>query len=89
MSIYYKNYISYFLQNIGNVLRESSEAPQFTEPVDIVFAGGSSMVKGFLDVVKKEIEEIDMGVDIGKIKLAEDPFTSVARGCLFNAINVE
>ncbi len=87
IAIYYRNYIRYFLESMSKVFMNSAETPQFNEPVDIVFAGGSSMVKGFLDVVMEEVKAVDLVFPLGQIKMAEDPFTSVSRGCLFNAIN--
>ncbi len=88
ISIFYRNYIRYFLEKMAMVFGEHSKKPDFDKPIDIVFAGGSSMVEGFIDVVDDEAKNIDLGMPIGKIKLAKEPFTSVARGCLFNAINV-
>jgi len=87
LAIYYRNYIRYFLENMAQVFSKAQETPQFSEPVDIVFAGGSSLVGGFIDMVKEELGHVKLGLSIGEIKISDDPFTSVARGCLFQAIN--
>jgi len=87
ITVYYRNFIHYFLENMARVFNRSSNAPQFKEPVDIVLAGGSAMVGGFLDVVKEEIKSLDLRFAVDSVKKAEDPFTTVARGCLFNAIS--
>lgn len=87
IAIYYRNYIHYFLQNMAQALGKGANTPRFKEPVNIVFAGGSCMVAGFLEVVKEEIETIDFTFALGKLRIAQEPFTSVARGCLFNAMN--
>ena len=87
LAIYYRNYIRYFLENMAQVFNKAQETPQFSEPVDIVFAGGSSLVGGFIDMVKEELSHVKIGLSIGEIKISDDPFTSVARGCLFQAIN--
>lgn len=89
LAIYYRNYIIYFLESMAQVFDKSKETPQFKDPVDIVFAGGSSLAGGFLDVVKEEIQNIRLGVAIGDIKKSDEPFTSVTRGCLFHAINTQ
>jgi len=89
LAIYYRNYIRYFLENMAQVFTKSEETPQFSEPVDIVFAGGSSLVGGFLDMVKEELKNVQLGLKVNEIKISEDPFTSVARGCLFQAINIQ
>ena len=86
IAIYYRNYIHYFLENMAQVFGKNPNAPCFKDPVNIVFAGGSSMVAGFLDVVEEEIKTIDLGFVLDKLVIAKEPFTSVARGCLFKAI---
>lgn len=86
IAIYYRNFIQYFLKNMAEVFGKGSSAPRFKEPVDIVLAGGSTMVGDFLDVVKEEVSSLDLGFPVGNIKRAVEPFTSVSRGCLFNAI---
>ncbi|MBF0503590.1 MAG: hypothetical protein HQL14_00670 [Candidatus Omnitrophica bacterium] len=87
IAIYYRNYIHYLIENMAHVFGKSKDTPNFKEPVDIVFAGGSSMVPGFIDVVKEEVKSAKFGFTLGNILHAKEPFTSVVRGCLFNAIN--
>lgn len=89
IAIYYRNYINYLIENMSRVFGRSTGTPQFKDPVDIVFAGGSSMVPGFIDVVKEEMKTARFGFTIGNILHAREPFTSVVRGCLFNAIGAE
>ena len=86
IAIYYRDYIHYFLENMAQVFGKGSNTPQFKESVDIVLAGGSTMVGGFLEVAKEELTSVDLGFPVSNVKKAEEPFTSVARGCLFNAI---
>ncbi|MBF0123394.1 MAG: hypothetical protein HQL21_08350 [Candidatus Omnitrophica bacterium] len=86
IAIYYRNYINYLVESMSRVFGKSSDTLQFKEPVDIVFAGGSSMVSGFISVVKEEIKAAKFGFSVGNILHAKEPFTSVVRGCLFNAI---
>jgi hypothetical protein len=89
VAIYYRNYIHYFLENMALVFGKSADKPRFKDPVDIVFAGGSSLVPGFLEVVGEEIRTIDFGFTLGRLLKASDPFTSVARGCLFSAVSAQ
>jgi hypothetical protein len=86
ITIYYKGYIQYFLGKMAEVFAKSASAPEFNKPVDIVLAGGSTLVGDFLDVVKDELKNVDLGFTLGKIRVAEDPFTTVCRGSLFYAI---
>ncbi|MBF0511160.1 MAG: hypothetical protein HQL13_02405, partial [Candidatus Omnitrophica bacterium] len=87
IAIYYRNYIHYLIENMARVFDKNTDTPRFTDAVDLVFAGGSSMVPGFIEVVKEEIKGVKFGFPIGNILQAKEPFTSVVRGCLFNAIN--
>jgi len=87
IAIYYRSYVRYFLESIARQFSVRGTAPQFTKPVDIVLAGGSSLPGGFLDVVKDELKRIDLGVPVGSISRAEEPLLSVSRGCLFQAMN--
>lgn len=85
--IYYRNYIHYLLENMSRVFGKDNNSARFKDPVDLVFAGGSSMVTGFLELVKEEMKTVDFGFEVGEAVKADDPFTSVTRGCLFHAIN--
>ena len=51
----------------------------------LVFAGGTSRIGGFIDVVKEELGKMDFPIPIREVRRAEDPLTSVARGCLVAA----
>lgn len=85
IAVYYKHYIRYFLEQIAKVLRAPDKGTQFDRPVEMVFAGGSSMVGGFIDVVRRELKSIDLGIKINEARMAADPFFSVSKGCLLNA----
>lgn len=85
IAIYYKQYIRYFLEQIAKVLHMPDKGARFEEPVDMVFAGGSSLVGGFIDVVRKELKSVDLGIKINEARMASQPFYSVSKGCLLNA----
>lgn len=89
IAIYYRSNISYFLESLAKVFNNTRDMPQFEDPVDIVFAGGSSMVGDFVDVVKEELKSVNLKMPVGEIKRADDPFTSVTRGCLFHAVDIQ
>lgn len=85
VAIYYRNLISYILQNIKHRFEGGSNMPTFNEPVDIACAGGTSMVGGFIEVFRDEFAKIDFPIPVGRIFRAQEPLTSVARGCLVAA----
>jgi len=85
ITIYYRNLISYVLQNIKHRFESGQNMPSFNEPVDVACAGGTSLVGGFIEVFRDEFAKIDFPIPVGRIFRAEEALTSVARGCLVAA----
>lgn len=85
IAIYYRNLISYVLENIKNRFESRDNMPTFNEPIDIACAGGTSLVGGFIEVFREEFAKIDFPMPVGKIFRSEDALTTVARGCLVAA----
>lgn len=85
IALFYKKYINYFLTQISNVFHAPDKAPQFDDPIDVIFAGGSTLISGFIEVVRHELKTIDLGIPINEPRKAADPFFCVAKGCLSNA----
>ncbi len=87
--IYYRNLISYTLDNIINKFETTDSIPQFPDPVDIVCSGGTSMVGGFVDVFKEELAKRDFPLDINEVRMAEEPLNATSKGCLLAALGDE
>jgi actin-like ATPase involved in cell morphogenesis len=85
--VYYRNLISYTLTNIKNKFESAEEVPQFPQPVDIACAGGSALIGGFIEVFKEELEKIKFPIPIRDVKLAQEPLSAAAKGCLLAAIS--
>lgn len=85
--IYYRNLISYTLTNIKQKFESTADVPQFPDPVDIVCAGGTSMIKGFTEVFKEELEKVQFPIPIRDVKHAADPLHATAKGCLLAALS--
>ncbi|MEN8149776.1 MAG: cell division protein FtsA [Planctomycetota bacterium] len=83
--LYHRHLISYVLQNLRQRLRLARDLPQFTEPVEIVVAGGTSLVGGFVEVFAEELTKVDFPVPIAGVRRGADPMTSVVRGTLIAA----
>lgn len=83
--LYYRSLIEYVLSNLKQRFELASDVPQFTAPVEVVVAGGTSLVGGFTEVFAEELSKIQFPVQIARVRRAEDPFTSVVRGCLIAA----
>jgi len=83
--LYYRNLIEYVLRNLAERFRLAHDVPSFTHPVEIVVAGGTSLVGGFVEVFAEELKQVEFPLKVSGIRRAEDPLTSVARGCLIAA----
>ena len=85
IAIYYRNLISYTLENVKSRFEAGENMPMFNEPIDIACAGGTSLVGGFIEVFREEFAKIDFPIPVGRIFHAEDALHSVAKGCLVAA----
>ncbi len=85
--IYYRNLINYTLVNIKNKFEKAESMPQFPEAIDIVCAGGSSMIGGFVDVFKEELKKMSFPIEIAEVRLADEPLYATARGCLLAGLS--
>jgi actin-like ATPase involved in cell morphogenesis len=85
IDLYYRELIRYTLTEIKKRFESSEDMPQFPDPVDIVFAGGTSKIGGFIDVVRDELSRIQFPIPIKEVRRADDPLTSCARGALVAA----
>jgi len=83
--LYYRNLISYVLQNLKQRFQLARDVPQFEDPVEVVVAGGTSLVGGFVEVFAEELEKVDFPLQIAGVRRAEDALSSVVRGCLIAA----
>ena len=81
---YYEALVRYLLANIARQF-ESTDVPNFPKPVPIVLGGGTSMVKGFLEVFKEQFKQKEFPINISEIRIVEEPLTAVARGLLIEA----
>lgn len=87
VAIYYRNLINYTLTNIKNKFEKAEQMPAFPEPVDIVCAGGSAMISGFIEVFKEELKKLSFPIPINDVRLAKEPLYATAKGCLLAGLS--
>jgi actin-like ATPase involved in cell morphogenesis len=80
--IYYQSLIRYTIETIREKFARLDDIPHFGRPVSMVCAGGSSLIKGFIDLFREELELVDFPVPLSEVRLAKDPLRTVATGCL-------
>jgi hypothetical protein len=87
IEIYYRNLIRYTLENIKQRFESAEGMPSFPEPVEIVCAGGTSLIGGFTEVFQDVFEEIKFPIAVKNIRRADDALYSVSKGCLVAALS--
>ncbi len=80
--IYYQSLIRYTIETIREKFSRLDDIPHFGRPVSMVCAGGSALIKGFVDLFREELELVDFPVPLSEVRLAKDPLRTVADGCL-------
>jgi len=79
---YYEAAIQYSLENIKRRFEAGKDMPNFSEPVTIVSAGGTSAPNGFVKVFTDVFERLQFPIPVKDIRVADDPLYTVTRGAL-------
>lgn len=86
IAVYYGVVIKYILSNIAfELAARKKDLPIFRTGIPIVLAGGLALAKGFVEKVEEVLATIDFPLKISEVRLANDPLTTVANGCLLAA----
>jgi len=87
IAIYYRHLIQHALETIQKKFQAADAVPSFSAPVDLVCAGGSAMIGGFLEMFLQELGKVSLPMAIGQVRLAQNPLEAVAAGCLRAALD--
>jgi actin-like ATPase involved in cell morphogenesis len=86
ISVYYSTLISYIIENVSFELnKRKKDLPVFREPVPVIISGGLVLANGFLKKFETCLNNISFPIKIREVRLAENPMTAVANGCLLAA----
>jgi nucleoid DNA-binding protein len=86
LHIYYDDVILSLVESLRSSLAEAKNLPRIDKPIPIVLSGGTAKPKGFLDKFRQVIERDTFPLEISEIRMAADPLTATARGCLIAAM---
>jgi hypothetical protein len=86
IQIYTRTLLHSLTESLRMKLGEAHALPSFGRPVPVVCAGSAVMGRGFLELFKDELEKAHLPLRIDYLRLARDPLTAVARGCLEAAL---
>jgi hypothetical protein len=89
IAYYYKEMINYTLDNIRIKISKELSNVELPDALPIVISGGTSKAKGFLQLFTDIIDgyKKDLPFEIKEIRMASDPMTAVAEGCLIKAMS--
>ncbi len=85
IALCYRMYVGYLLSTLRKSFDGAENLPRFDAPLEIAVAGGASLARGFVDLMTEELRKFEFPVPIGNVRLASDPLSAVARGCLMAA----
>lgn len=87
LDIFYQQMIEHALNNFAEKFNQLDN--QIDTPLEMVIAGGTAMVPGFLEKFKSVAEGLDLPFEVKDIRMAENPFYAVSHGCLVKAMATE
>ncbi len=71
------------MENIAYELnKRKKQLPVIKEDIPLILAGGLSLATGFTEKVSDTILRLDFPLNIGDIRRASEPMTTVSHGCL-------
>ena len=85
---YYGALVNYLLTNLKVQFEGVENVPNFPDPVPIVIGGGTSLVKGFLDVFNEQFDQNEFPIPISEIIHIEDAHTAVARAVSYTHLTL-
>jgi hypothetical protein len=85
LSIYYDETIERVISQICNKFKEKSS--ELDGSIEIVVAGGTSMVPGFCKRLEAVIKKVNMPFKIYRVRHAANPFASVSNGACIRAMS--
>ncbi|MFY9556978.1 MAG: HU family DNA-binding protein [Blastocatellia bacterium] len=86
LHIYYDDVILSLVETLRAALAEQKNLPRIDKPIPIVLSGGTAKPKGFLEKFRQALERDGFPLDISEIRMADEPLTATARGCLIAAM---
>lgn len=87
LDIFHQNMIEHALDNFAEKFNQLNS--QIDSPLEIVIAGGTASVPGFLEKFKAIAEGLELPFEVKGIRMAENPFYAVSHGCLVKAMSTE
>ncbi|MFQ5853533.1 MAG: hypothetical protein ACE5JU_23490 [Candidatus Binatia bacterium] len=85
LSICYDKLIGYVIDKVKTEIGKKVRIPKLPEPLTIILSGGSASPRGFAERFTRALRDSSFPFEIGEVRMAKDPFASVATGALVAA----
>ncbi len=87
LDIYYQNMIEHAINNFSAKFNNLDN--RIDSPLEIVIAGGTASVPGFLTKFKSVLDRTKLPFDVKAVRMAENPLYAVCNGCLIKSLSTE
>jgi actin-like ATPase involved in cell morphogenesis len=87
LEIYYEELIRFGLQQFKDHFKNNQTVLE--SPMEVVIAGGTSLVPGFVNLFNRVLQETGAPVPVRNVRHAKDPLRTVAKGSLVAALSME
>ncbi|MDF1661802.1 MAG: hypothetical protein P1V97_08510 [Planctomycetota bacterium] len=87
LDIYYEDLIEFTLEKFAEHFKNSNSVIDY--PMEIVVGGGTASVPGFVQKFEETLKNVELPMEISRVRLARDPLHAVARGSLVAAVSME
>lgn len=87
LDIFYQTMIEHSLNHFADKFNQLDN--HIDSPLEIVVAGGTASVPGFIDKFKTVLSSLELPFKVKSVKMAEQPLYAVANGCLVKAMASE
>jgi len=85
LAIAYEELINYFAETLTQQVGKMIKMPRSADPIHVILSGGTATPRGFTDRLTEALKVQHFPLDIARVRLARDPFGSVARGAMMAA----
>ena len=89
LDIYYQAMIKNAMTHFASKFQNLDDNEKRDTPLEIVVAGGTASVPGFVSKFESVLEQIDLPFAVKCVRLAKNPLYAVSNGCLVKAISIE
>lgn len=86
LGVHYDEMIQALVQGLKEAFLGARSMPKLGRPIPLVLSGGTAMPRGFRERFEKHLRAAEFPIPLAEIRMAENPMTTTAKGCLVAAL---